>query len=93
MHEVEFQNWLNHARSVGYSDSEIRTLLLQAGWSYQHVNELMAARGLTPGSAYPNPRGHLVKPAPVNRNIILGMTLGIGFILVGLAALLFIILQ
>jgi hypothetical protein len=93
MHEVEFQNWLNHARSVGYTDTEIRTLLLKAGWSYQQVNDLMHVRGLTPGSAYPNPRGHVVKPVPVNPRIILGVTLTIGLILVALAAVLFVILQ
>lgn len=93
MHEVDFQNWLNHARSVGYTDTEIRTLLLKAGWSYQHVNELMHERGLTPGSAYPNARGHVVQHAPVNPRIILGITLVAGVALIGLAALLFVILQ
>jgi len=93
MHEVEFQNWLNHARSVGYTDTEIRTLLLKAGWSYQHVNELMHARGLTPGSAYPNAHGHMVKHAPVNARILLAITLVVGVVLIGLAALLFVILQ
>ncbi len=93
MHEVDFQNWLNHARSVGYSDTEIRTLLLKAGWSYQHVNQLMAARGLTPGSAYPNPRGHMVKQAPLNTNAILGVSLIVGVAILGLAALLFVLLQ
>ncbi len=93
MHEVEFQNWLNHARSVGYSDTEIRTLLLKAGWPYQHVNELMHTRGLTPGSAYPNARGHMVKRVPMNPRIIFGVILGIAFILLGIAALLFVVLQ
>ena len=93
MHEAEFQNWLNHARSVGYTDTEIRTLLLKAGWSYQHVNELMTTRGLTPGSAYPNARGHLVKHIPINPKIILGITLMIVVVLVGLAALLYVIIQ
>lgn len=93
MHEVEFQNWLNHARSVGYSDTEIRTLLLQAGWQNQHVNELMSVRGLTPGTAYPNARGHVVKPTPFNTRIILGVTLVVGVVLIGLAALLFVVIQ
>ncbi len=93
MHEADFQNWLNHARSVGYTDTEIRTLLLQAGWSYQHVNELMSSRGLTPGTAYPNARGHMVKHVPVNPKIILGATLMIVVVLIGLAALLYVIIQ
>ena len=93
MHEVVFQNWLNHARSVGYTDTEVRTLLLKAGWSYQHVNELMTVRGLTPGSAHPNPRGHMVNHVPANPRITLGVTLMIGVVLIGLAALLFVIMQ
>lgn len=93
MHEVDFQNWLNHARSVGYTDTEIRTLLLKAGWSIQHVNELMVARGLTPGTAHPNARGRIVNRAARSPYSILGISLLIGVGVITLAALLFAILQ
>lgn len=93
MHEADFQNWLNHARSVGYTDTEIRTLLLQAGWSYQHVNELMHVRGLRPGSAYPDAHGHIVKHAPTNPRIVMSVVLVSTVVLIGFAALLFAILQ
>lgn len=73
--EAQFQNWLNHTRSIGYTDAEIRTILLKAGWSYAHVNELMHTRGLATGSARPNKRGHVVKTPPVNPRLVLGFTL------------------
>jgi len=60
MHEADIQNWLNHARSVGYTDTELRTLMLKAGWAYQQVNDIMTSRGLAPGSAAANPKGKVV---------------------------------
>lgn len=73
--DTQFQNWLNHTRSIGYTDAEIRTLLLKAGWSYQHVNERMHMRGLEPGSAIPSKRGHIIKDPPVNYRIVIGFAL------------------
>jgi hypothetical protein len=93
MHEADFQNWLNHARSVGYTDTEIRTMLLKAGWSYQHVNELMRERGLTPGTAHPNRRGHVVKHASEQKSIVLGMTMSVGVMLIAVTVLLYIVLR
>lgn len=75
--EAQFQNWLNHTRSIGYTDPEIRSMLLKAGWSYAHVNELMHARGLTPGSAQPTKKGHVIKDPPVNSRIVAGFALTI----------------
>lgn len=60
MHEAEIQNWLNHARSVGYTDAEIRGLMLKAGWKIQLVNEAMVTRGLSAGSASKNRTGKVV---------------------------------
>ncbi|MEK7570190.1 MAG: hypothetical protein AAB515_01980 [Patescibacteria group bacterium] len=60
MHEPEIQNWLNHARSIGYTDSEIRGLMLKAGWSSKQVNETMTARGLSAGTASGNRTGKVV---------------------------------
>lgn len=60
MHNLEVQNWLNHARSIGYTDKEIRTLMLKAGWNTQQVNEAMTARGLNPGTAAANHKGKVV---------------------------------
>ena len=93
MHEVDFQNWLNHARSVGYTDTEIRTLLLKAGWSYQQVNAEMTRRGMEPGSALPGPRGHIIKHAPIHPATLAGIILIIIVAIVSLATLLFILLQ
>lgn len=93
MHGVEFQNWLNHARSVGYTDTEIRTLLLKAGWPTQQVNELMVARGLTPGTAHPNVRGRIVNQAARSPYSTLSISLLIGVAVITLVALLFAILQ
>lgn len=60
MHEVEIQNWLNHARSIGYTDTEIRTMMLKAGWSSKQVNDAMVTRGLAPGTSAANPKGKVV---------------------------------
>lgn len=60
MQDAEIQNWLNHARGIGYSDAEIRGLMLKAGWSIAQVNHAMVARGLTPGSASKNRTGKVV---------------------------------
>ncbi len=62
--EPEFQNWLNHARSVGYTDEEIRALLLKAGWPIEHVNAEMGRRGLQTGSAASNQKGKVVHGLP-----------------------------
>ncbi|MEK7631963.1 MAG: hypothetical protein AAB445_03815 [Patescibacteria group bacterium] len=60
MHNLEIQNWLNHARSIGYTDKDIRTLMLKAGWNSKQVNEAMTSRGLTAGTAAANPKGKMV---------------------------------
>lgn len=60
MHTLEVQNWLNHARSIGYTDKEIRTLMLKAGWNTAQVNEAMTSRGLSAGTAAANHKGKVV---------------------------------